>query len=607
MKRLIWKIWIPSACCLLISFLLWTFYIYGTFDYYLRERQIKEVTNLLTFISPELQGLMNKEGDAVQHYCQTIKTQLGEGRITIILPDGKVIGDSDVRDYRQIEDHGNREEVQSALQHKTEIFIRRSRTLGMDMLYFAKVLEVNGKTIGILRYSTPFKNLRDEHAAFEKSIIYAACLFIVMTLIFSLWLTRRVISPVKYLQKIAGQFAVGDFSEKIVSSDIAEIKSVVDSMNSMASHLKTHLSEMRYQKNRLEAVLSGIQEGVIALNDDNEIVMMNQAAADFFKIEIERGIGKKIIYVLQFPNLYKFCREVLQTKKAQRTEEVWKHANSEYLFRIQGAPMFHRSGEVMGLVLVFEDITRMRQLEETRKDFVSNVSHELRTPLTAILGYIETLQGGALADQEDGPRFLEIIEKQTRRMNSLISDLLELSRLEVMEERGEGAQNAIITSLDAIIDNIKTLTRNNLTKNNQRLHINLKPDLSLLMNDSLIEQALLNLVGNAMNYSPVGTDICLNIRGEGEWIVFDVIDQGPGIPEELQTRIFERFYRVDKGRSRAAGGTGIGLSIVKHVVQLHHGCVAVTNRDVGCCFTMKIPKDFTTLSAENQAMQGQQN
>lgn len=598
MKRLIWKIWIPSACCLLISFLLWTFYIYGTFNNYLRDRQIKEVTNLLSFISPDLLNLMDDGDEVVHRYCQTIKTQLGEGRITIILPDGRVIGDSDVRDYRLLEGHADREEVQAALQKKTQIFLRHSHTLDVDMLYFAKVLEVQGKVVGILRYSVPAKNLREEHEAFGKSIIYAAVLFIVVTLIFSLWLTRRVILPVKNLQKMAAQFAIGDFTEKIVASDISEIKSMGDSMNSMASHLKTHIHEMRHQKNRLEAVLSGIQEGVIALNDDNEIVMMNQAAADFFKIKMERGIGKKIIYVLQFPNLYKFCREVLQTKKAQSTEEVWRHANTEYLFRIQGAPMLHRSGEVTGLVLVFEDITRMRQLEETRKDFVSNVSHELRTPLTAILGYIETLQTGAMFDEEDGPRFLEIIEKQTRRMNSLISDLLELSRLEVMEERGEGLQHASVTSLDLIIENIKTLTKNNLKKNNQRLHIELPCGLNLLMNESLIEQALLNLVNNAINYSPTGTDICLAVHDEDDWVVFDVIDQGPGIPEELQTRIFERFYRVDKGRSRAAGGTGIGLSIVKHVVQLHHGKVFVVNRSKGCCFTMKIPKDFSKLHEE---------
>lgn len=590
MNRLIWKIWVPTVSCLLVSFLLWSSYIYFSLESYIERNQYNEILNLVSIMESQISPLMTDSShQSIQNYCRKQKSNLGEGRLTIILPDGQVVGDSSVADCSELENHTNRPEFQDALKNQQHLFQRYSETLKGEMVYITKPVYEDKVLRFVMRYSTTVKSFERAVAHLRVTLSGTAFLIVVFTMIPSFWLTHRVTKSINQIRQAASRFAVGDFSKQIELPDIAELRNLVETMNQMSLDLKTRIKTVRHQKNQLEAILSGMHEGVIALNDQNEIITMNQAAADLFKIEIERGIGRKLIYLLRFPELHEFCQLVWQKKEPMSIEKTWRHGKFDVLFHIQVSPMYKRSGEVTGLVLVFNDVTRIRHLEQMRKDFVANVSHELRTPLTAIQGFVETLLDGAAKNPNDCMRFLGIIEKQTQRLNNLIADLLELSHLETMEKE-EGLRGAKQYEILPLLKDIETIVLEKLEKNHQHLVLSCEPTIQGFVNDSLIEQAILNLVDNASNYSPENTAITVDVQNTDSALVFKISDQGPGIPEDLQHRVFERFYRVDKGRSREKGGTGIGLSIVRHVVDLHHGHIEINNLPAGgCCFTITLP------------------
>jgi two-component system phosphate regulon sensor histidine kinase PhoR len=359
-------------------------------------------------------------------------------------------------------------------------------------------------------------------------------------------------------------------------------------MNLMAEQLDTRIRTIIQERNEREAVLSSMSEGVLALDADERIVSLNEAAERFLGIDPDWAPGRPIHEAARIAGLHDLVEETLRSSERIEMEITLPHEAGRYL-QVHGTPLNAASGEHLGVVLVFNDITRLKKLETIRRDFVANVSHELRTPITAITGSIETLLDGAMNDPRDSERFLRMIAKHSDRLNSLIEDLLSLARLESEYGRGETklARNRICGVLQSSVQ----ASHANSVLRNVTVTCRCDPDLEADLNTVQLEQAVTNLISNAIKYSDAGARVSVEASAQDNEIVISVRDKGCGIEARHLPRIFERFYRVDKARDREAGGTGLGLAIVKHVTLAHKGHVSVDSQPgVGSTFRIHLPK-----------------
>lgn len=394
-----------------------------------------------------------------------------------------------------------------------------------------------------------------------------------------------------------------DFSRAIWIIGYPDLRSrrysdLAQDLNSMATQFKSKLSNVTQQRNELEAVLSSMMEAVIVLDNGERILSLNQAAENLFGINNERVKGRTVQEAIRNTDLHKFVSKTLSSDKPLEGDIVFR-GDPERFLQAHGATLQDAHGTNIGALVVLNDVTRLKTLENIRKDFVANVSHELKTPITSIKGFLETLKEGAMDDPENAIRFLNIIMKHTDRLDSIIEDLLSLSRIERDAEKGEIALQT--RSIGDVVDSVvKACTRKAGLRGNE-LRPWVEPGLTAKINAVLLEQAIVNLVDNAVKYSAPGTPVDIEATASGGQIAIKVKDQGCGISREHLSRIFERFYRVDKARSRNVGGTGLGLSIVKHIVNAHGGKISVeSSPNKGSVFTIFLPVDDATSSAEKR-------
>lgn len=338
--------------------------------------------------------------------------------------------------------------------------------------------------------------------------------------------------------------------------------------------LEEFVGRLVRQRDESEAVLSSIAEGVVVVDLAASVISMNRAAADLLGLEVELPAGRSLEELFRFPELQRFVRHVLVTDSQQEQLLVLRDSETHWV-QVRGAVVRTPDEVPFGAVVVLNDVTELRRLEQVRRDFVANVSHELRTPVTAIKGFLETLNGGALDDPANAKRFVEIAARQADRLGVIVDDLLMLSRL---EESGDTTVELEQGRVEGVVSTVVDLCSSKADAKQIALVEDVAPGLSVRMSRALLEQALSNLVLNAINYSGPSTEVRIVARPLEEGARIDVCDQGPGIDERHLGRLFERFYRADKARSRGAGGTGLGLAIVKHVAQLHHGAVTVRSR-----------------------------
>jgi two-component system phosphate regulon sensor histidine kinase PhoR len=342
------------------------------------------------------------------------------------------------------------------------------------------------------------------------------------------------------------------------------------------------------EKRELELLLSSMEEAVLLLDDQETIVRTNPAADHTFFAEEGPVAGRTCADVVRHAALQRFVRKASAATRSIDGEVVVDEGG-ERRFLARGTPVFDEEGERVATLIVLHEVTRLRQLEKVRTDFVANVSHELKTPITAIRGAAETLRDGAAADPDQAPLFLEMIERQSARLQAIVEDLLNLTRLESLDSAEKTRLE--IASPAAVVETALELCRPTAQRIGVALEASLDAGARASLNPLLLEQALVNLIDNAVKYSGPGSTVRIAVENGPQAVVIRVSDSGPGIAPEHHSRIFERFYRVDKGRSRAAGGTGLGLSIVKHVVQLHRGHVAIDSApDNGTTFTIRLPK-----------------
>ncbi|MCD6393835.1 MAG: PAS domain-containing protein [Planctomycetes bacterium] len=513
----------------------------------------------------------------------------GSNRITVILPSGRVVGDSE-EDPAAMDNHADRPEIIEALAGTGEpgVETRFSKTLAQKMMYVAIPMRRADETVGILRTSVAVASIDKALLAIYVRIAVAGFLVAVAAAVLSLLVARKISRPLEEMRRGAELFAKGDFTHQLSESNSLEIGALAGAMNKMAGELDERIRTITRGRNEQQAVLSSMVESVIAVDADCRCISINQAGARLIGAAAEDVQGKNLNEIVSNTDLQQFVQRALQSDEPIEGQIVLDEVPEQRYLHAHGAALRDGMQKRIGAVVVMNDITRLRRLERVRRDFVANVSHELKTPITSIKGFVETLIDGAMDEPEDAKRFLEIIARQAGRLNAIINDLLALSKLEQQTETMEIAlsREKIRSSIDAAAG----LCEIKSTEKGIRIIVDCDEDLTAYINDHLLEHALVNLIDNAIKYSDSGSEVHIRAQQVVSEIQISVQDHGCGIEHKYLPRLFERFYRVDKARSRKLGGTGLGLAIVKHIAQVHRGRVsAQSSPGEGSTFTIHIP------------------
>ncbi len=524
-----------------------------------------------SIVELEMAGLFSEDQSArVDALCKEVG-RLSGTRVTVVLPSGRVIGDSDEAP-EQMDNHADRPEVREALAGGTGRAVRYSRTLRQDWVYVAVPVRGNGAIIGVVRASTSLASVNDALRGAYLRIALAGAAVALLAVLVSLVLARRIAGPVRRMVAGTRRLAAGDFETRLVPPDSVELAELAGAMNAMARDLRERMEAADRQRAELDAVLSSMEEGVLAVDRDGRVISLNRAAAELFGVESQTARGREVREVVHNTQLQE-CVARLLASPAPFCEDVTLSAHGERHLLVSATGLRDGRGGEAGALLVLEDVTELRRLERVRSDFVANVSHEIRTPVTSIKGYAETLLSDAREDPESRDRFLEIIARQADRLAALVDDILSLARLERSEGSGDtGLERvAVSTAMEGAVQACAPKAADRRV----RISVSCPVDLVMEANPALVEQALLNLLDNAVKFSEPGGEVRMAAQSDAAGVSVSVADTGPGIAPDHQVRIFERFYRVDRGRSRAMGGTGLGLAIVKHIMFLHGGRVEV--------------------------------
>jgi two-component system phosphate regulon sensor histidine kinase PhoR len=513
-------------------------------------------------------------------------------RVTIIRPDGVVLGDSEVAlgDVGRMDNHANRPEVQRALTEGEGTAEHMSATLHRPLLYAAVPFKHDDAVAGVVRLAAPLAEI-DAAMSEVWRIIWAGCgIALLLALVLSNVLASRMSSAVGELTDAARRMTEGDLEVRTRLAGHDELSGLGQALDRLAGSLATTLGELRAERDLQGRILEAMHEGVVVVDRDGRIVLMNPALRSQLLLGAD-AIGKLLIETVRHAQLDTVVDHAREAPDDLPVEIELPGLKPRRLL-VQAAPL---SGDDEGLLLVFVDVTELRRLESLRRDFVANASHELRTPIAAVRSATETLQTGALEDPVAANRFLDIIERNAQRLQSLVEDMLELSKLESNEFKLKRER----VELQRIVPIVLALFRERAEKKGVRLAADLAFGLPAVEGDPrALEHVLSNLVDNAVKYCPSGTRIVVSAAADDARVRLVVADTGPGIPAEHLPRVFERFYRVDAGRSRELGGTGLGLSIVKHMVETMRGKVAVESAvGKGSTFIVSLQRVDSVASA----------
>ncbi len=511
-------------------------------------------------------GLLSKtipftSSSSLDAFCRTLKEITG-ARVTVIGLDGKVLGDSET-DSERMENHGHRREIQQAALGGTGTAIRFSHTLRYDFLYVAEKITGAAGTEGYVRLSIPLKDV--DHAV---NLLRIKILLVVLSVLlaaglFSLWQLDRVRRLTGRIRDFAASLARGEVGRKLFLEQAGEFDEIAGSLNAMSEALKNSIAAHEEEQRRLNVVLRSIPDALFIIDTGNTIRLSSLAARTLFG---ETALqGRSFIEVVRNTEFLNLMENVRNRRKAGVAEIKIESPLEQYCV-VQVSPLSYDGAELSGFVAIFHDITQLKRLEQTRKDFVANISHELKTPIAAITGFAETLLDGALDDREHAVGFVQTIKSNSERINSLIDDLMTISKLEL------GIITVEKTAVDVreVAEQVVALLSDKAARKGLVLMVSLPQDAGAISADrDRLVQILTNLVDNAIKFTEKGGVTFGMVREENGRRHLIVEDTGIGIPQKHLPRLGERFYRVDSGRSRSMGGTGLGLSIVKHLVKAH--------------------------------------
>jgi two-component system phosphate regulon sensor histidine kinase PhoR len=494
-----------------------------------------------------------------QHSLQQMAAEeagITETRVTIIARDGLVLADSEA-DPKTMENHAGRPEVVAALNGKTGSSTRLSHTVGIEFLYLA--VPSGDK---IVRLAYPLSSVQHQIASIRANLLRASLLALLLALLLAGAIAEVISRRLRRIVRFAEQVAAGDLSARIAETSGDEIAQVAVALDRTARRLEENFAAVRESRSELEALLNSMTDGVIAVSPDMKVRWANHAIADILHQPIR--IGAPVIELIRHPDFLTALHEALQSKKREST--IATSLSGRKSFSVTAEPL--PDG---GVVSVLHDISEVERVEKTRRDFIANVSHELRTPLTSIRGYTETLLESDGILNDNARDFLQVIRRNAERMGRLTEDLLVLARVESGEEkldlRAHSARHLLAEAASSLQEDVRTAQVDLIVED--------IPDWFVLADNYAVHQVFGNLISNALRYAQSGKKIIVGAHEQGNGIEFFVQDFGPGIALEHLPRIFERFYRVDKARSRESGGTGLGLAIVKHIVLNHGGAVRV--------------------------------
>lgn len=467
-----------------------------------------------------------------------------------------------------------------------------SRKKLLWQLFLSYLLILAAALLTVTWYSLEsFRPFYADPAAFEilvRKILVMGMAIAVFAALLSLFLSRRISVPLAEIRKGAQRFARGDLDRSVlIQSNTEEIAGLADDMNRMASQLGERIRLISEQQSQQEAIFSSMVEGVLAVSVAGQLMSLNAAARKLLRIYQEDCLGKDLQEIVRNSELQKFVEEAIASEDPVEGDIV-VHSGGERYIQAQGTALKGADGGKIGVLIVLHDVTRILKLESLRKDFVANVSHELKTPLTSIKGFVETLLDSDMSDVGTAKEFLKIILRQTDRLNEIIEDLLALSKIERDAENDRAHFEP--TRLRSVLARAIDLCASRWAGQSPAISLECAEDLTLEINPRLFEQALTNLIDNALKYGDDGKPVIVRAFRKTREVVVQVIDQGSGVAAEHLPRLFERFYRVDKARSRDVGGSGLGLAIVKHIVQAHGGFVTARSEvGKGSEFSIHVP------------------
>ena len=586
-RRLFWKLY-PGLILVIAASLLLSA-LYATRE--IRSLYLNEIKATLLaraqLIDEQIHNDHVTDQKALDDMCKRLGRISGT-RITLISRDGTVLGDSQ-HNPAFMENHGSRPEISPALNGEIGTQARFSNTLQIEMLYVAVPFSDSKSDIGVIRTALPMTAIHDVLSALYWKLTLGGLIIVVLAGVIGWILIRRETRSLEALRLGADQFARGELGNRLPLADSEEISGLAEAMNQMAAQLDRRIGTIVTQWNEQEAILSSMSEGVIALDLNEHIVSLNLAAARLLGFDaIDHAKGMVIHQALRSSVLM----ELLSggDKETSSAEiNIGTAGKTERDILINVSQLIDVNGKQIGSVLVLNDMTKINKLEQVRKDFVANVSHELRTPVTAIRGAVETMIDSGMINDPDADRFARMIFDHADRLNRIIEDLLILARLESDEE----AQPRLKTEkadLRKIIEAVVGTCAPQAKEKAIEVKVSAPPDFIVNVNPFQIEQAIRNLVENAIKYCDSGSSVTVSAGSAESEVMIEVKDTGWGIEQKHLPRLFERFYRADPARSRDSGGTGLGLAIVRHIALLHGGRVTVESAPgVGSSFRIHLP------------------
>ncbi|MFB9860126.1 two-component system histidine kinase PnpS [Salinicoccus siamensis] len=509
-------------------------------------------------------------------------------RFTVVDTEGVVLADSE-NDPEKMNNHFDRPEIQDVLQ-QNETFgesIRHSTTQDFNMMYVALPLVSEGETVGAVRSSLSLGIIDDAMDQLRFSLSIALGLMFLMAAIATTMLARSITRPIDTIMNVTSRLRRKDYSSRVSTEAKGEIGDLSQSINALAASLQSQMKEIEENEQQLTSIISNMVSGVMLVNQDGKVTLMNASMEKFLSQHKDNLIGQPYEKVGERFALSPHIHAVFETNEKVH-EEVHSYYPHERIMDAHLAPYYGQGWQQCGVIIVLHDITEIRRLEKMRSDFVANVSHELKTPVTSVRGFSETLMSGEVTDEETTQQFLKIIHDESQRLDRLIRDLLNLSKI----EKQEMPLNLEPLNLTALAHEVSVTLQGAIEEKKTRLALpDPSRDVYLEGDEDRLRQIILNLVGNGINYTAEGGAVKLSLKEDTNNVRLIIEDDGIGIPEESLPRIFERFYRVDRARSRHSGGTGLGLAIVKHLIESHHGEIEVESREgEGTTFIVTLPK-----------------